>query len=125
MSKDPNAGQYQKFYKHEFEMAKLVLKSENIKWSQNDYEAFRFTSKDVNLIFYPHTTSSTGNRSIRVRNSNSKNKARAKNLMSLLYIASGNNNTFSWKGMCMNDTVRIADNKQLRFGWAEDKVRGK
>lgn len=123
MSRDPNAGKYQRLAKHEFAMAQMVLKGGKIEWSENDYEAFRFVSPDVCLIFYPHKTSSTGNVSIRVRDSNSKNKASAKNLMSILYIGAGNNNTFMWKGMSLNDVARIADNNGLQFGWADEKVR--
>ncbi|WBF05239.1 hypothetical protein [Burkholderia phage CSP3] len=125
MSRDPNAGKYQRMAKREFAIARRALADAGgeLTWSTHDYEAFRFVAPGVCLIFYPHTTSSTGNVSIRVRDSGSNDKARAARLMALLYIGAGNNNTFSWKGMNFNDVLRFKQSAGLEYGWAEKEVR--
>ncbi|AOJ09622.1 hypothetical protein WS71_20095 [Burkholderia mayonis] len=110
--------------KREFAIALNVLADAGgeLTWSAHDYEAFRFAAPGVRLIFYPHTTSSTGNVSIRVRDSGSKDKKRAAHLMALLYIGAGNNNTFSWKGMNFNSVLRIKQAAGIEYGWAEPPV---
>jgi hypothetical protein len=125
VSRDPNAGKYQRMAKREFAIARRVLADAGgeLEWSTHDYEAFRFVAPGVRLIFYPHTTSSTGNVSIRVRDSGSNDKARAARLMALLYIGAGNNNTFSWKGMNFNAVLRIKQDAGLEYGWAEQGAR--
>lgn len=125
MSRDPMAGKYQREAKHEFAMASLVLKDApgELSWSSNDYEAFRFVSRDVTLIFYPHATSGTGNVSIRVRQQASKKPGRALRLMSLLYIGAGHNTTFSWKHMDLNAVGKVADIGRIEYGWADREAR--
>ncbi|AJG18857.1 hypothetical protein [Cupriavidus basilensis] len=120
MSRDPNAGNYQRLAKQEFSIAEKVLAGAGgrLQWGTNDYEAFRFVSPDVTLIFYPHKTSGTGNTSIRVRDQASKKKGKAAHLMALLYVGAGNNNTFYWKDMEYNTVHRVAQSAGLEYGWA-------
>jgi hypothetical protein len=123
MSRDPNAGKYQKMAKREFAIAGRVLAEAGgeLTWSTHDYEAFRFVAPGVRLIFYPHRTSSTGNISIRVRDSGSSNTKLAARLMARLHIGSGNDNTFSWKGMDLNAMLRVKDAERLEWGWADQR----
>ena len=127
MSRDPMAGKYQQWFKHEFAVARLILKEVDdgqLHWGTTDYEAFRFLSPRVRLIFYPHKTSRTGNVSLRVRDASSPDRALALRLMRCLYIGSANDNTFSHKDMGLNDMLQYARQAGLTFGWADKEVRG-
>ncbi len=95
---DPNKKKYRKWYADEFELARKTLADEpgTLEWSQHDYEAFVFKGPAVHLIFYPHKTSAL-NYHIRVRDSNSKDKERAKALMRALDKAAGHYCTFTSK----------------------------
>lgn len=120
---DPLAGKYQRHYAAEFQTAARVLerfgqKSGHLVWGKNDYEAFLYTEMGVRLIFYPHRTSA-GNYHIRVRSQGSKQPKRAMTLMAMLYIGAGNNCTFSWSGIDLNATHKIAQQRQVEDGWAE------
>ena len=120
--KDHNAGKYNKHYKDEFKMAETILQpyAGSLTWSEIDYEAFRFVSPEVTLIFYPHMTSSL-NYHLRVREQNSKNKELANKLMSLLHIGSGHWCTFTRKHHNYNQDFKVAKEHKLEFGWARDK----
>lgn len=65
---DKLAGKYNSIYGEEFKMVQKILKDFNgkLEWSKNNYEAFTFKSDNLNIIFYPHRTSSR-NYHIRVR----------------------------------------------------------
>ena len=95
---DPNKGKYRKWYSDEYRIAKEVLAHEHgkLEWSKNDYEAFRFTSEHLVLIFYPHKTSA-GNYHLRVRDQHSKNRIHAFQLMRRLDRAAGYNCTMTMK----------------------------
>lgn len=99
---DPNKGKYNKIYKTEFTQAQEALGAfikayeGELTWSQHDYQAFQYKDDEVCLIFYPHKTSAF-NKHIRVRSQNSKDKARADEMMKLLNGFSGYNCTFSKK----------------------------
>lgn len=122
--KDPNAGKYQRIFREEFEMAERVLRQfgGTLKWSSNDYEAFRYTNQDVGLLFYPHTNKNTRNRSIRVREQASQNKAKAAELMVRLRIGAGfcnafkQNNTHTW----LAETL-LCQRENLTMGRAREK----
>lgn len=123
--KDPLAGKYSRLYKHEFAMATLILAAYKgtLSWSQNDYEAFRFNHPEVQLIFYPHKTSAH-NHHIRVRDSGSKNRELAAELMLLLDIGAGHNCTFHQKNNWRwASQIELAERRGLEFGWAEEQVR--
>lgn len=95
---DPNAGNYHKFFKREFEKAKEVMSGEigNLAWGIHDYEAFTFVSDDVRLIFYPHK-STAGNHHIRIRGNGSKNIFEANRLMKKLDDSMSTFHTFMYK----------------------------
>lgn len=59
------------------------------------YQVAKLTGEDVRIIIYPHTTRSTGNRSLRVRDENSRNPARAEQVMSAMDALVPGFNTFS------------------------------
>lgn len=121
MSRDPNAGKYQRIFRDEFRMAQLVLATAGgkLEWSAADYEAFRFTSPTATLIFYPHKTSSTGNISVRVRSQGSKDAKRAAELMMRLRIGSGYYNTFTTKGAnTTGEEAALCKREKLEMGWA-------
>lgn len=61
-----------------------------------DHQVAKLCGPDVRLVIYPHKTRGTGNRHLRVRDENSKNKRRAQALMVLLDRAAGFNCTFSY-----------------------------
>lgn len=65
-----------KEFNDEFKMAKKALApfGGDVSWSDYDYEAFRYKSDSVQLIFYPHKTSA-GHYHIRMRDAGSKDKA--------------------------------------------------
>lgn len=123
---DPNKGRYQKHFKHEWLMAELILKEfcGELKWSDADYEAFRFRCDGVSLIFYPHKTSGTGNISCRVRDAGSKDAVKLRDVLALLRIGAGFCNTFSRK---LHDdweyTSRLANRLRLQYGWANESAR--
>jgi len=123
--RDPAAGKYQNWYKHEFTMAEKILAPYNgeLEWSTNDYVAFTFTSDKVKLIFYPHKVN-TGNRHIRVRDGGSKTPEAFKRAVALLGIGSGYNCTFSVKNY-HNDSYesQIARSEHIEFGWANKPYR--
>lgn len=127
MSRDPMAGKYQQWFRHEFAVAALILKDVadgQLYWGTADYEAFRFLSPRVRLIFYPHKTRSSGNINVRVRDASSPDRALAMRLMKRLYIGSARDNTFSHKDMGLNDMLDYARQAGLTFGWADKEVRG-
>lgn len=126
MSKDPQAGKYQKWFQHEWLMADLILKplGGTLTWSGKDYEAFLFTSEGVRILFYPHKTTSTGNIQCRIRDHGSKNKLEARRLMALLYIASGHSVTFYCKGLHAVEATKLAGKHEWeRAGWANTAAR--
>jgi len=83
-------------WQEELTVAKDVLShyGGEIKVLGYDYEAFRYVSPSVTLIFYPHKTSA-GNYHLRVRSQHSKDKKLAEALMRKLDKAAGYNCTFS------------------------------
>ncbi len=119
---DPMAGKYKKPFKREFVMAELVLApyGGKLEWSQNDYEAFRFTSPGVTLIFYPHKTSA-GHHHIRIREQNSKSKALAHELMARLDVAAGHCCTFSSKHL-QSAHFKFGIEHKIEHGWADKRV---
>lgn len=85
---DPNQKKYRKLYAREFEAAKAFLVGNyggDMKWVPHDYQAFQYILPDVCLVFYPHRTSARSYH-IRVRDGNSKNKARAEALMAVIQV---------------------------------------
>lgn len=124
--RDPNAGKYKRMFAEEFKMAEIVLKpyGGKLSWSTADYEAFRFISDDVCILFYPHKNSKTFNVSCRVREQASKNKELANALMLRLAIGSGHNNTFHQKNTWnFDEQQRICEREKIQMGWALDAVR--
>lgn len=118
------AGKYQKPFKHEFLMAQLILKGKGgiLEWSTNDYEAFTFTAEGVRILFYPHTNSNR-NVGCRIRDHGSKNKALAKKLMAVLYVAVGHNTTFYCKGLGINEVADLAGKEAWdHSGWAHKQA---
>lgn len=117
---DPNKSNYAKWYKQEFAMAQRVLGQHGtLEWATADYEAFRFKCEGVQLIFYPHQTKSTGNHNIRIRDSGSKNKELAQELMYMASIGAGNNNTFHSKFHNLNEEGNFARKNGINYGWAK------
>lgn len=126
MNRDPNAGKYNKMFDEEFRIAQLVLKpyGGQLIWCTNDYEAFRFVSPAVTILFYPHKTSSTGNISCRVRDQGSKNKKLAAELMIRLKVGSGHWTTFTQKSNAThNEESDLCKREGLEMGWAREQVR--
>ena len=93
-----NKQNHKKRYSEEWNVAKKTLKKYpgNLEWISAPYQAFRYKSHDVCLIFYPHKTSAE-NYHVRIRNQNSKNEQEADRLMRELDTAAGNNCTFTKK----------------------------
>lgn len=115
------AGKYQKPFKHEYLMAQLILKGKGgvLDWSTKDYEAFTFTADGVRILFYPHTTNSTGNVQCRVRDHGSKNKKLARKIMADLYVASGHSVTFYCKSLGSNEANELVGKEAWNnAGWA-------
>lgn len=96
---DPDAGKYNKLFKQQFAIATetLAQRDGQLEWVRHDYQAFIYREPGVCLVFYPHKTSGTGNRHIRVRDQGSKDKKLAKELMESLDRAAGFNCTFTRK----------------------------
>lgn len=88
---------YRREFKDDFALAAKIL-GKPVEWSPHAYEAFRFESKNVKLIFYPHRTSA-GHYHIRVRDGGSVDVSLARKLMVKLYEDSGFNRTFSCKNL--------------------------
>lgn len=93
--------------------------------SNHDYEIATVKGDGVQLVIYPHTVKSTRNQHARVRDNGSKDKARAKRVMSALNNGEGLPQpdadrirfscTFSWKNMSWGD---LAVSRQDRGGAA-------
>lgn len=125
MSNDPNAGKYQRIFDEEFRVAELVLKpyGGQLVWSDKDYEAFRFVSPNVTLLFYPHKTSSTGNISCRVRDQNSKDKKKAAELMIRVKVGNGHWTTFTQKNNPTHEAeFALCQRENLKMGWAREAL---
>jgi len=77
-------------YKKEFVLAKEILAGFDgkLKRSNAPYQAFKFKSDKVCLVFYPHKTSA-GNYYLRVRDEGSKDRVLANILMKKLFKESG------------------------------------
>lgn len=119
--RDPMAGKYQREYKLEFEIARIVLEGEpgELAWGVHDYEAMTFTSPSVRLIFYPHKTSA-GNYHLRIRDQGSKSKGRAQLLMDRLELGSGNWCTFQSRTSSFGRRLALAEREKREFGWARE-----
>lgn len=102
---DPDKGKYDQLFSREFEKAIEVADSigskdfGRIEVGKHDYEAWIYTEPGVRLIFYPHKTRSTGNRSIRIRDGGSKDKILAVQRARLFNHAFPYDLTFSSKSM--------------------------
>jgi len=85
----------EKELKKEFGIAKEILASEKLEFIDinKNYILFKIKGADFSIVAYPHKTSA-GNRHIRVRDENSKNKVEAKRIMNTLFEKSGNNCRF-------------------------------
>ena len=103
--KDPDAGKYPDLFPQEYSLATQYAKClpGRIVNVSHNYEAWRYVEEGVNLIFYPHKTRSTGNRSIRVRNAGSDNEELAYARMCEFDTAGGNCNTFTHKITAMSN----------------------
>lgn len=107
----------------EFLTAKEILRFYDGELLESDiaYEAFRFISEKVRIIFYYHRTRSTGHYSLRIRDDNSKDKEFFKKLAAELYHGSGLNNTFYQNhGENARDAYKATFEKET--GWAEKIV---
>jgi hypothetical protein len=93
-------GKYQKVdeFREQFDIARECLKTwgGELRWGEHDYEAMVYEGDLVKLIFYPHKTSA-GHYHLRVRDSGSRNKQRADEIMESLNRAAGMNCIFSRK----------------------------
>jgi hypothetical protein len=94
---DPLKGLYtqKRYFRHEWNLAqeRLAPLGGKLEPGVHDYEAFIFTAPGLRLIFYPHTTKSTGNQHIRVRAS----KCTDRNMLKrAIYALAENSCTFSF-----------------------------
>lgn len=87
--------------------AKELLEAETgvFSSSDNDYEIATYKEEGFVIVFYPHTTRSTGNQHIRIRvQGKKKNSDRAHYIMARLKSLDCGC-TFSWKGMNHNQLM--------------------
>ena len=82
---DPDRGNYQRLFADDFERASELLAEVcdgkgYLHWLNHDWQAFCYREPGVCLVFYPHKSPS-GTRRIRVRNEQSEDKARARELI--------------------------------------------
>jgi hypothetical protein len=87
-------------FSDEFFEAKRILNAsdDELKWVPHDYQLFVFVADGIRLVFYPHTTRSTGHQSVRIRSETRPElKTVAEWLMTRLYTKTYGV-TFSSKG---------------------------
>lgn len=82
----------EKELKSEIHSARIILSDEDVQFQEinKNYILFKIIGNDFKIVAYPHKTSA-GNRHVRVRDENSKNKKESLRIMKKLYDLSGNN----------------------------------
>lgn len=120
---DPFKGRYEKACQFEFDVAQKVLSEfeGKLEWGEHNYQAFIFTGKNLKIVFYPHKTSTTGNRSIKCYGSGKDFKL----AHALLKIAIGGRNTFDIKnaGSDWQYQMQIAKQRGLETGYLHEQMK--
>lgn len=75
-----------------------------------DYEVAWYEEPDCRVVIYPHRTSAD-NYHLRTR-AQGRNQRRAKQIMAKLYLATGYNCTFQWKGMRFGELDEFTEGTQ-------------
>jgi len=98
----------------EYHKAVIILAGVDgrFEWAEDAYVAFRFYGRDFTLVFYPHTTKSTGNQHIRVRTERGHQTEGAERAIGLL-CQSLNSCTFNCKA------TRGVWPHHMELGWAQ------